>query len=101
MAVQYLLQNATADGTYNAVLFNGRNSGADLHFSGIFDGASLQVQVNISDNAGNALGEWVNIGDPITEPTSKRIELTQYKLLRVVVASAGGSTDINAILHYE
>lgn len=100
MAILKLLENATANATGDAFQFDGFAEEADLHISGTFDGASVQLEVNIADDSGAATSNWVAVGDPYTASASNRIKMTRGKLLRAVVSSVGASSDIDFFVHY-
>lgn len=95
-----LLDGATANVTSDAQIFDGYAEEADLHISGTFDGASVQLEVNIANDDDSDAAGWVAVGDPYTAAASNRIKMTRRKKLRAVLSSAGGSTNIDFFVHY-
>ena len=96
--------NITANGNYPSgnwvTIQKASNANAQLHLSGTFDGATVQVQFLADGSSSIGSSGWLNITNgSYTAGDDDVIQLPNKRTIRLNVSSVGGSTDIDYDLY--
>lgn len=91
MSTYILLENATTDGNYTAVSYDGSGD-ATLQITGAWDGATVTIQGALAK-----LGFNSPVNNSYTDDVITEFSMGKGRV-RAVISGAGASTSLNAVI---